>query len=957
MDPQRYWLKQIRYFSLKVARCVSHIDFIESCLRVGLTPHGLTLKLPVQAAPLAMRHNVEAFSRRCSLEYTRLILHEYKCLHFRYLNEHLRPLLNVVYSVSATLAIQANLILDHANNMLNLFRKNHLRKLSALYVRHLRRGFPIQLMRYPFEYRPPERRWHRQRNQANRHGNEPVSQRIRQSQAEQTAELANQQVDKSVGPQEAGHLLPSANENVCNLSSRPLSEVETGLLSKGLTFTPTPRPNHIQLHEDIQEFCWRLRLKYYWHNNTDTDQNGEELHPSLQKFKLPSNFDPKTLPETRLPPTHPLEKYISTLLQRTSSATFLNSLTPRDNLSPSERQALKSLKSDASVKIMPADKGSTVVIMNTTDYEREAVRQLSDARFYETIDNDPTLRLANDLKRYVKTNGRREGLSSRDIDLLVPDEPQCPDFYLLPKIHKSYSLPDQLPPGRPIVASFGCVTERISAYVDYYLQPIVQSQSSFIKDTQHFLSVLRETRVPAGAILVTIDVNSLYTEIPHNEGLAALTRFLQERSEPRVPSTNFLVKLAECVLTMNIFRFANRMYLQKRGTAMGTRMAPSYANLFMADLENGFLASKEKTPLMWKRFIDDIFMIWPHSEEELELFLEDLNSRFSITFTWTCSGSTATFLDVDITLDNGNLTTNVHVKPTNKQLYLHYDSCHPPHTKRSIPRSLSIRGHRICSNRENLEGYLSGVGNKLTERGYPRRFVADRMVPAHVNYQQRPQPTSDRIPLVTTFFFGAQKINGILRELQPILNSNPLTYDIFRELPRVSYRQGQNLGGMLSHRHPRAQPQDVQQQGLHRCQRPRCKLCEIVIDDPNFTSPNTTHSYRCQGSAECQSRMCVYQLICKKCTEEQTRSFYVGKATQLNLRMNNHRASLNQFQQRPVKLHARSHGPTVTFNECFGVKVLKKMPQPTNDRLLQQSERAHRWVLGSNRPPGLNIND
>lgn len=962
MDPQRYWLNQIRYFSIKVARCLSHIEFIESCLRVGLTPRGLTLKLPIHAAPLAMRHVVEAFSRRTSLDYARLILHEYKCLHFRYLNDHLRPLLNVVRSVSTSLANRANLILGHANYMLNLFRTNHLRKLSALYTQHLRSGFPLQLVMPPPVRGPPVHRWHRRHDQptvdqVNRHGYEPVSLLTGQPQPDQADELAAQLADGNTVAQAQARPLLSTDDNVCNLSSRPLGEVETSLLSKGLTFTPTPRPDHIKLHEDIQEFCWRLRLKYFWHNNADSDQDGEALHSSLQKFRPPSNFDPKTLPESRLLPTHPLERYISALLQRTSSAIFLDSLTPRDNLSPEERQTLKSLKSDTSIRIMPADKGSTVVIMNTADYDREASRQLSDTRFYETVDSDPTLGLATDLRRFIKSNGRREGLSSRDIDLLVPDEPKCPDFYLLPKIHKSYSLPDRLPPGRPIVASFGCVTERVSAYVDSYLQPIVQNQPSFIKDTQHFLSVLRGTRVPEGVILVTIDVNSLYTEIPHVEGLGALTRFLQERSVPRIPSTNFLVKLAECVLTMNVFKFAGQVYLQKRGTAMGTRMAPSYANLFMADLENGFLASREKAPLLWKRFIDDIFMIWPHGEEELKLFLDDLNSRFSVTFTWSHSGSSATFLDVDITLVNGNLATSVHVKPTNKQLYLHFDSCHPPHTKRSIPRSLSIRGHRICSDRENLVGYLSGVGDKLIERGYPRRFVKDRMVPAHVNYQHRPQPTSDRVPLVTTFFFGAQKINGILRELQPILNSSPLTRDVFKELPRVAYRQGQNLGGILSHRHPRALPPEAQERGVHRCQRPRCKLCEIVVEDPFFTSPNTTHSYRCQGSADCQSHMCVYQLICKKCSEEQTRSFYIGKASQLNLRMNNHRASLNQFQQRPVKLHAREHGQSVSFNECFGVKVLKKMPQPTNDRLLQQSERAHRWVLGSNRPPGLNLND
>lgn len=949
MDPRQYWLQQIRYFSIKTARCLSHIEFIGSCLRVGIIPPGLTLQFPIHAAPPAMRSNILSFSRSCSSEYTKLILHQYQRLHGDYLNKHLVPLLNVVRMVGGDVERQANMILDHAEGLLHTFRSNHLRKLSALYVRHLQSGHPLQLRTARRRPHPHTRVYTEQPRSecAIHHPSEPTNQPA----AEPVIPHTDESMHDVIGEPDNLPASPS-NENVCNLSSRTLSEIEEGLLSKGLTFTPTPRPDHIKLHEDIQEFCWQLRIKYFWHTNAEQIAS-EQPHPSLRKFKPPSNFDPRLSGQSRLPPTHPLERYISQLLQRTSSGNFLDSLTPRDNLTPAERQALKGLKADQAIKIMPADKGSTVVIMNSTDYDQEALRQLSDTRFYDTIDRDPTSELAVDIRAYIRRNGRREGLSFRDMEILVPENPQCPDFYLLPKIHKPYSLPDQLPPGRPIVASFGCATERISAYVDSHLQDIVQNQPSFIKDTQHFLNVLRETNISGEVILATIDVNSLYTEIPHNEGLHALTHFLQERPDPRIPSTDFLVKLAECVLNMNVFKFKDQMYIQKRGTAMGTRMAPSYANLFMAYLENSFLASKEKRPIMWKRFIDDIFMVWPHSEEELQSFLGDLNSRYSVTFTWSYSRLTATFLDVDVMLTDGGFSTSVHVKPTNKQLYLHYDSCHPPHTKRAIPRSLSIRGHRICSEATNLESYLTGVQNKLAGRGYPRRFLNDRMVPAHVNYQQRPKASTDRVSLVTTFFFGAQKMNGILRELQTVLASSPLTRDVFGETPRVAYRQGKSIGELLSHRHPRPQPTQPQQFGLRACGRARCKLCNLVIEGPHFTSPNTRHVYTCRDSSECQSRSCVYQLVCKKCTD--AKAFYVGKATALNLRMNNHRASVNQPRPLPIKLHANSHD--ATFDECFGVQVLRKMPESSNDRLLQQSERAHMLVLGALRPPGLNLND
>lgn len=946
--PQRYWLHQIRYFSLKIARYKSHIEFLGSCLRVGLIPRGLTLRFPISAAPPAMRSSITSFSRACSFEYTKLVLHQYQSLHWKLLHENLIPLLNVVSLIGGDLAYNAHVLVQNANDMLNIFRSNHLRKLSALYVQHLRSGRSLQLRnpphRFPLytDFVAPS-----QQTPVNHSMGVPVvAEQTVHPESLHTGEVS-QGNSESVNP-------PSSSTNVCNLSSRPLSDAEISVLSKGLTFTPTPRPDHIKLQEDIEEFCWRLRLKFYWHNNPDSDENATDiLHPSLHKFKPPSNFDPKLNSQTRLPPSHPLEQYISQLIQRTSTASFLNSLTPRDNLSAPERHALRTLKSDMSVKIMPADKGSTVVIMNSSDYEQEGMRQLSDTRFYEMVSSDPTQELAADLRRYIRSHGISEGLSSSDIEHLVPNNPQCPDFYLLPKIHKPYSLPDRPPPCRPIVASFGCVTERVSAFVDSHLQPIVQIQPSFIKDTEHFLSILRDINVPADVILATIDVNSLYTEIPHEEGLHALTLFLQERSVHQTPSTDFLVKLAECVLTMNCFKFGDRTYLQKRGTAMGTRMAPSYANLFMAGLENGFLASRDRTPLLWKRFIDDIFLIWPHGEDELLLFLNDLNSHFSVSFTWSYSRTSATFLDVDITLRDNQFMTAVHVKPTNKQQYLHYDSCHPPHTKRSIPRSLSIRGHRICSSQDNLESYLSGIQDKLVERGYPRRFVRNRMVPANVNYQSSPRTSSDRVSLVTTFFFGAQKINSILRELQTTLVSNPLTRDVFRETPRVAYRQGKKIGEILSHRHPQSHSQGPGQLGIHPCGRPRCRLCNLVIDGPEFSSANTSHTYRCRGTTECQSRMCVYQLLCRKCTDSQ--AFYVGKATTpLNLRMNNHRASVVQSRQLPIATHALSH--QATFDECFGVKVLCTMPE-ANDRLLQQSERAHIRILGANRPPGLNLND
>ena len=68
--------------------------------------------------------------------------------------------------------------------------------------------------------------------------------------------------------------------------------------------------------------------------------------------------------------------------------------------------------------------------------------------------------------------------------------------------------------------------------------------------------------------------------------------------------------LIRMILTMNNFSFNNEHYLQKHGTAMRTRMAPSYANLFIGKFEQQAIDNSLLKPFIWWRFIDDIFMIW-----------------------------------------------------------------------------------------------------------------------------------------------------------------------------------------------------------------------------------------------------------------------------------------------------------------------------------------------------------
>ena len=108
--------------------------------------------------------------------------------------------------------------------------------------------------------------------------------------------------------------------------------------------------------------------------------------------------------------------------------------------------------------------------------------------------------------------------------------------------------------------------------------------------------------MPDEAILCTTNDVGLYPNIPHREGLASLRRFLETRDNKQI-SSDTLTELAEVVLKNNIFEFDEKTFKQKRGTAIGTKFAPPYAILFMADFEEKMLESFKKKPIIWWRMI------------------------------------------------------------------------------------------------------------------------------------------------------------------------------------------------------------------------------------------------------------------------------------------------------------------------------------------------------------------
>ena len=139
------------------------------------------------------------------------------------------------------------------------------------------------------------------------------------------------------------------------------------------------------------------------------------------------------------------------------------------------------------------------------------------------------------------------------------------------------------------MTSTNCQTTKISKYVDHYIQPLVQNVRSYIRDTTDLLNKIKTIdKIPVNALLVTMDVRSLYTNICHEEGLLALKNALNKRPN-KEPATDALLTLMRHVLTLNCFTFNGNNYLQTKGCAMGTVAAPSYAVIYMGEFEEKYI--------------------------------------------------------------------------------------------------------------------------------------------------------------------------------------------------------------------------------------------------------------------------------------------------------------------------------------------------------------------------------
>ena len=520
---------------------------------------------------------------------------------------------------------------------------------------------------------------------------------------------------------------------------------------------------------------------------------------------------------------------------------------PKHNMTQEERDGLRELRHDPSVVIKQSDKSKKLVAMKQELYLEKAEALLSDSTMYRKVDLTITA-YEKEVKSILE-----EQCTNMDPDLLtaiLPHDTRFPELYGLPKDHK------QNLPLRPVVSACDSPVTGISVVLERILHQLLAFVPSHLINTKDALDNIRTIypglKAPAGTILATMDVVGLYPSIPIEEGVNAVSDVLEQhynRVDMLGLSVTQVRTLLKFVLGHNFFRFGRQIYHQLDGVAMGNNLAPPFAILFMHTIETRLLQDSPFQPILFRRYIDDIIILWTHGRQRLLELIERFNAsheRIKFTHELSCDSGCIDYMDVTIAVgQTGELSFKLFQKACSSGLLVDYSSAVPHHIKLAVAQSQFLRAQRLSSNPMMQAESEQKIHKQLRINNYPDSIISEaREAARKPRRRRRGNPRSAFLKLPFKSDEVHHHVNKAIRKYK---------------LPvRVVYEHSGSL---------------------------RRQLCRSALLPPKCVNePNITEKRRrgrplgpcitCQSGGErvCMKKNVVYELQCKWCRET-----YVGE--------------------------------------------------------------------------------
>ena len=730
---------------------------------------------------------------------------------------------------------------------------------------------------------------------------------------------------------------PADLDRVKNMTDKPISESLQALLAKGPTFALTQqagktvtRDAEIGIERAYHALRWKLHIERT--NDTRREQaqrpheaqrppEGGEEHTSVivqqaegtegnrgqggpgtdlgQQRSLRKPQFPNVPTKQATPVDRDTEHSMGTLKHRIM-AIYRNAPRTVPNTPAEARAGLNELKRDANIVVKPSDKCKGLVLMTRDDYVAKG-EDITNA--YEQIEQNPMAKTEAQTKRIISETIKNK-IHKSTVAAIRPHHSRCAELYGLPKTHKEGE------PLRPIVSGIDDPIDRLGWLLEQITAQLLKYVPAHLKDTGDFLDRLRAQYpggFPAGSIAFSMDVKNLYGNVPTTEGIEAVMELIRDHHEDLnlfgLAPDDVEALLAHC-LQNNYFRFNSKFYKQSTGIAMGSRIAPSLAIVFMGKFEAMARQADRPQPDMYVRYIDDIWGLWTHGSESLTEYLEFLNSRHAsiqLTIERSDIAGGIPYLDTWIDVkDDGSYSTELFIKPMAAAIILPYDSAHAMQTKRAVLTSQTVRAIRIGSNTAARNRGLEKIRGLFIQNGYPKA-----MVEKHIKTEQRKyEEDRDRR--------GEQRPEEQRKE-QRKENRKKGAYI---RLPFISDRVASQVKRAVRNSGLPVQIAWTNNKTLKR-QLVRSRLTPLPC------SSGRKRCYSCHAGLKdrCGSKNVVYELTCDHCGEK-----YIGETSRpIRLRYNEHRRNcLNGEPDTPFGNHATLRHPDLSHdNFAVSAKILR----------------------------------
>jgi hypothetical protein len=615
------------------------------------------------------------------------------------------------------------------------------------------------------------------------------------------------------------------------------------------------------------------------------------------------------------------------------------------NISSSQLFHLKHFIKTKPFSIIQCDKNIGTAIVAHDLLRKLCIDHLNDYNIYKKLNYNPLFEVNNKINS-ILNNLSVGGLLKFNIKLLVTRDSKLGKFRILCKLHKSkFGI-------RPIINNCAHPTSQICKFIDLLIKPILVDTPSYLKDSQHLLQKCNNLEIENDRVfLYSMDFESLYTNIDKLDACNRITEYMTRFIDKDYIQPYALHTLLLIIFENNVFVYNNQFFVQINGLAMGCICGPSIASLYVYILENHWLCLNK--PILYGRFIDDIFMITTIKLDEENFIKNFLNLKLNIT-----QDSSINFLDLSISFDSiiKKLKFSLYVKPTNTFSYLRVDSNHPNFIFKNIPKSLFIRIRRICSNDIDYFFYTRKLIFQLLTRGYMYKNLLSLQLSignipkkSLLNYKDK---TNEYVKDNKRFLMSNQYNKFICNKSNIIINSFNKTKQNFTWLNEYKIKFyfliSFNIFSLLIHN------RSLINNSINytkKCNIMNCQVC-VFVNQNSYIFLNSGLILPIKHNCNCNSTNVIYIIRCSLCNV-----FYVGQTKRSAYdRLREHLSDINKFvpfikftSEVGMHFNLKHHN----YKKHFSFYLFKKNIEDLDHRLSIETDIIH--IIKENNPPIINL--